>query len=119
VLSKLYKLMKKTETNQSLKGKYVDILNAKINEESHNVCDVEKTIKDSISNLLNDACLSTRGLSEFCQEVRMYQQAKFVPEEFHQYYYEEKASAIIRSFANDVNSKLQESLVCPINKSAK
>lgn len=48
--------MKKTEANQSLKGKYVDLLNAKIPQESHNVCDVEKTIKDSISNLLLDAC---------------------------------------------------------------
>ena len=71
-LQKLYKLMRRIELNQSSKAKYVELLSNKVTEVENHVCDVEKTIKDSISGLLNDTCQKTKDLSEFCQEVKMY-----------------------------------------------
>lgn len=71
-LSKLYKLMRKTETNQNLKGQYVKVINDKTCEDHQKICEVENTIKSSITNLLVDTCTKTRGLSEFCQEIKLY-----------------------------------------------
>lgn len=71
-LAKLYKLMRSIEANQNLKGKYVDLLNAKNSQDANKICDVENTMKASITNLLNETCHNTKDLSEFCQEIKMY-----------------------------------------------
>ena len=118
-LTKLYKLMRKTEVNQNLKEQYIKVLSNKISEDNQKICGVENTIKSSITNLLVDTCNKTKGLSEFCQEIKMYQQTRFIPEEFQHFFYEEKASNIVKAFAKEVCGKLSEVALCPMNNSAK
>jgi hypothetical protein len=71
-LTKLYKLMRKTELNQNLKGEYVKVLNNKIDTGNQPISGVDNCIKSSITNLLVDTCSKTKGLSEFCQEIKLY-----------------------------------------------
>lgn len=70
-LSKLYKLMRRIEANQQIKQQYAELLTVKPSSDKSS--DVETTIRDSITVLLDEASNKSHRLSEFCQELKVYQ----------------------------------------------
>ena len=53
---------------------------------------------------------NTQTLSEFCREMKRYEQTKIVFPEFLPYYYEEKCQYILKSFGKELRYKVSDLL---------
>lgn len=68
-----------------------------------------------ITRILDNISKSTRSYQDFIREVKHYENFKFLPEEYKKYYYEVKASYLLKSFGKDLALKMTETAVTSHN----
>ena len=72
---------------------------------------VEDVTSKSIKNLLSESYKTAQSFEDFCKVMKNYEQTKFLPKNLIKFYFTEKKSFLIRSFAKDFFRKIEDSTI--------
>jgi hypothetical protein len=57
-------------------------------------------------DLISKTCDNTSSLSEFCRELKRFEQIKMILTEYEEFYYEKKSQYILLSMGRELKNKL-------------
>jgi hypothetical protein len=70
--------------------------------------DLKETWSDSLSTFIKSISEGTNSLLTFCQELKHYENTKFLIDEHSHHYYSEKSKYLLRTFSRDLTERIEE-----------